>query len=185
MNGLDWTGYVRLGGRGGMVVSCLDLFGTFFSWVLDLVICFDLSLSLTVVIICFWSFSSFFCFLCFSIKGFTVDGFEIKSNDGQEGKEKKNPSLDAGHSYLPFVYRFVIETTFNNKHCHHPSNAPWLLLVDTEPPRPLLSPLLILLLVRVDMSVHVLAIEEFLHLGNLPLRVEAHQVHKIVVQVFA
>ena len=45
--------------------------------------------------------------------------------------------------------------------------------------------LLLLLLVRVNVSVHVLAVEEFLHLRNLPVRIEPHQIHEIVMQIFA
>ena len=57
---------------------------------------FVLSLSLTVVIICFWSFSSFFCFF------FTVGGFDIKLNDGKD-EGKKN--FIGSRSLLFTVYR--------------------------------------------------------------------------------
>ena len=60
---------------------------------------------------------------------------------------------------------------------------PFLLSFDRN--RNLFVRLLLLLLVRVDVSVHVFAVEEFLHLRNLSLRIEPHQVHEIVVQIFA
>lgn len=38
---------------------------------------------------------------------------------------------------------------------------------------------------RINVPVHMFAIEKLLHLRNLALRIESHQVDKVVVQRFA